>query len=581
MLKQELKKTVEKAVKKLQKERKLPQFNIEDISFERPTSSEHGDWSTNVALVIAKKVNGNPRKVAEQIVSLCKVKGIEKCEVAGPGFINFFVSQEYLQKELLEIIKKKDAYGTNKEERGKKVMVEFTDPNPFKEFHVGHLYSNIVGEALCKLFEAKGSLVKRVNYQGDVGMHVAKAIFGMQQKMKVENISIKELEKKSLGERIKFMGQAYAHGDAAFENGEQSKKEIIELNKKIFALDPEIKSLYEKGRKWSLDYFEEIYKLWGTKFDFYYFERDVAKAGEKLVKENIDTGVFRESRGAVIFPGEKYGLHDRVFINSQGLPTYEAKELGLAPRKYKDFKYDLSIILTGNEITEYFKVLLVALKEVNPDLGNKTRHLSHGMVRLSTGKMSSRTGTIIPAKELLAGVNARVVKLMESSGSEIAEKDRENAVKAIALGAVKYSLLKVRLGKDIIFDFDKSLSIQGNSGPYLQYTYARCKSILRKAKASTKQRNFKDISKEELDILRLLMRFPEQVKEAAERFSPNLVCSYVFALAQAYNLFYNTKPVLQAETKEAKEFRLLLTAATAQVIKNSLSLLGIKTLERM
>lgn len=580
-MRKELKNTVEKAIKKLQKQGELSQFDIEDILFERPTSSEHGDWSTNIALIIAKKVNGNPRKIAEQIVLLCKAKDVEKCEVAGPGFINFFISPQYFQKELAQILKQKDSYGMNKEEKGKKVMIEFTDPNPFKEFHIGHLYSNIVGESLSRLFEANGSLVKRANYQGDVGMHVAKAIFGMQQKMKAENMAIKELEKKSLGERIKFMGQAYAYGDAAFENNEQSKKEITELNKKIFALAPEIKNLYEKGRKWSLDYFEEIYKLWGTKFDFYYFEREVGKAGEKLVRENISNGVFQESEGAIIFPGEKYGFHDRVFINSQGLPTYEAKELGLAPRKYKDFKYDLSIIITGNEITEYFKVLLVALKEISPDLGNKTRHLSHGIVRLPTGKMSSRTGTVISAEKLLDEVSSRVLKLMESLGNEIAEGDRENTVKAIALGAVKYSLLRVSLGKDIVFDFDKSLSIQGNSGPYIQYTYARCKSILRKAKVPTKQQNFKGISKEELDIIRLLIHFPEQIKEAAERFSPNLLCSFVFTLAQAYNSFYNTKPVLQAETEEAKEFRLVLTSATAQVIKNCLSLLGITVLERM
>ena len=275
-----------------------------------------------------------------------------------------------------------------------------------------------------------------------------------------------------------------------------------------------------------------------------------------------------------------------MFINSLGLPTYEAKELGLAPTKYKDFKYDLSVIITGNEIIDYFKVLLAALKELKPSLAEKTRHLSHGMVRLPEGKMSSRTGNIIMGESLVDEMKARVTKVMDTLGNEIPEEDREKTAEVIAQGAVKYSLLRVGLGKDIIFDFDKSLSLEGESGPYLQYTYARCKSILRKTNKtklglSRTKLGLVKLSIEEMALLRLLYRFEEVAQEAAEKFSPNLVCGFVFDLAQRYNLFYNTASVLKAETKELKEFRLVLTAAVAQVLKNGLLLLGIKTLERM
>ncbi|OHA68594.1 MAG: arginine--tRNA ligase, partial [Candidatus Wildermuthbacteria bacterium RIFCSPHIGHO2_02_FULL_48_16] len=522
----------------------------ERVVLEHPANSEHGDYSTNIALVLAKKLNKDPREVAEEILSKVKSqksKVFDSVQVAGPGFINFFLSQNYLMGEMGEVQKKKEKYGTSVSSKGKKVMVEFTDPNPFKEFHIGHLYSNIVGESLSRVFESQGALVKRANYQGDVGMHVAKAVWGMKKKMEADKLSLAGLAKKSLEERVKFLGQSYALGADAFERDESAKKEIGELNRKIFALDKEIKELYLKGRKWSLDYFEKIYKRLGTKFNYYYFESKVGKVGLETVKEGLKKGIFEESQGAVIFPGEKYGLHSRVFINSQGLPTYEAKELGLAPTKYKDFKYDTSVIVTGNEIIGYFKVLIQALKLLSPEIGNKTFHVSHGMVRLPEGKMSSRTGKILAGDELIDQVQGKVLERMKTSGSEVPQKEWEKAAEKIALAAIKYSLLRVTPGKDIIFDIDTSLSLEGDSGPYLQYTYARAKSILRKAKLSdTKFPKLREtkFEKEEMDVLRYIYKFPEVAAEAARLFSPNIVAQFAVELAQKYNVFYNKLPVL-------------------------------------
>ena len=550
------------------------------ITFSHPENAEHGDYSTNVALVLGQQVKKNPREVAEGLKESIKLAdNIEKVEVAGPGFLNFFLNQDYLIGELKEILKKKEKYGKSTTFK-KKVMIEFTDPNPFKEFHIGHLYSNTVGESLSRLLEAQGAKVRRVNYQGDTGLHVAKAVWGMQQGLLQQNLSVKDLEKKDLAERIQFLGQAYVAGDQAFETG-SAKEDIEALNVKLFAKDKEVKDLYEKGRKWSLEYFERIYKRLGTTFEGYYFESEVGKVGEQLVEEGLKKGIFEESQGAVIFPGEKHGLHNRVFLTSKGLPTYETKEMGLAPTKYKDFKYDLSLIITGNEITDYFKVLLAALKEMYPELAEKTKHLSHGMVRLPEGKMSSRTGNVVTGEQLIEEVKDRVRKVMESSGSEIPQKEQEEATEAIAVGAIKYSLLRVSLGKDIAFDFEKSLNFTGESGPYLQYTYARCKSILRKSKTKGLGKPGSEVLPEELALLRLFYRFREVAKDSSQSFSPNLVCSFVFDVAQAYNNFYNTHKVLQAATKEEQQFRLALTAATAQIIQNSLNLLGIKTLERM
>ncbi len=589
MIKDDIENLIQKACQDLQ-------FSVGEISLEHPESMEHGDYSTNVALILAKQLGKNPREIAESIVEtinykLKTINFVEKIEVAGQGFINFFLSKEYLLQELKRIAgagaRLRAAAGGASAWRGKKVVVEFTDPNPFKEFHVGHLYSNIVGEAISRLFEVLGAKVRRANYQGDVGMHVAKAIWGMQQKMKEENISLQELEKKSLHERIEFLSQSYVRGAAAFEKNEEIKKEITELNAKIFAKDKSIQTLYQKGKKWSLDYFETIYRRLGTKFDSYYFESNTAKIGEKIVAEGFEKGIFEKSEGAIIFKGESRGLHSRVFINSQGLPTYEAKELGLALLKYRDFKFDLSLTITGNEVNDYFKVLLYVIELLYPEIGKKMRHIGHGMVRLPEGKMSSRTGNVIAGENLLDEVKSLVLKIMDASGSEVPKNDRKKIAEQITIGAVKYSFLRVSLGKDIIFDFEKSLNLQGDSGPYLQYTYARCQSILRKAKIAgprnlvSSHLETKFLSKEEMAVLRIFPRFSEIVQEAGEKFSPSLVCNFAFELAQKYNAFYSTNQVLQAETKELKEFRLALTAATAQIIKNSLFLLGIQSPKKM
>ncbi|OHA63743.1 MAG: arginine--tRNA ligase [Candidatus Wildermuthbacteria bacterium RIFCSPHIGHO2_01_FULL_48_27b] len=579
MVREELEKIIQKALRDAGFEAR------EKISLEHPEKEDHGDYATPVALQLAKQLARNPREVSELIVSAISKQQsaiLDRVEVAGPGFINLYISKSYLLSELARVFKEGDDFGKSASLKGKKVMLEFTDPNPFKEFHIGHLYTNTVGESLSRMLQANGANAKRANYQGDVGMHVAKAIWGMKQ------LSHKMPKgSDSLSAKARWLGICYAAGVAGEDKG---KEELQRINKAVYeGSDKEINKLYKIGRKWSLEYFEAIYKRLGTKFDFYYFESEVGKVGVKLVQENLKKGVFEESEGAIIFPGEKYGLHNRVFINSQGLPTYEAKELGLAPTKYKDFRYDLSVVITGNEVSDYFKVLLAALKQINLELAGKTKHIGHGMVRLPEGKMSSRTGNVITAEELLEEVKKRARVIAESSGSEITDKEKGKILEMVTVGAIKYAFLRVGIGKDLIFDFEKSLSLEGDSGPYLQYTYARCKSILRKAqkirsaswRTKFEIRNSAELAKEELAVLRWLYRFPEVVTEAAEKFSPNLICNFVFELAQRYNHFYSTYSVLQAETEEQKQFRLLLTFATAQVIKNSLNLLGIKAPGKM
>ncbi len=514
------------------------------VHLEHPELPEHGDFSTNIALATKTNAKDLAAKIAGDM--------IERVEVAGPGFINIWLKQEFLLSSL--------DHSTDHETSlsGKNIMVEFTDPNPFKEFHIGHLYSNIVGESICRLLESQGALVWRVCYQGDIGLHVAKSIWGMQ----ALSSQLPD-ESASLSSKAAFLGQAYAYGATKYEEDETSKQEINVLNKRIYDQDPAVLELYKNGKRWSLEYFDGIYARLGTSFKKLYFESEVGPIGLQFVKDNLEKGIFKESNGAVVFPGEDYGLHTRVFINSLGLPTYEAKELGLAPTKYKDFAYDLSVIITGNEVNDYFKVLLKALEQIEPKLAAITKHLSHGMVRLPSGKMSSRTGKVLTGEWLMDEAKKHALGLNQDE--MVAEK--------VGLAAIKYALLKSSLGIDVEFDFDESVSFNGNSGPYLQYTYARTQSLLRKDDGTRGETEA--LNPEEVSILRFIYRYPEVVAEAAARYAPNLVTNFLYELAQRFNTFYNKHQIL------GNELRLSLTKSTGEVLQSGLDLLGIVALEQM
>ncbi len=605
---------------------------------------QHGEYTTNVAMRLSKQLKKSPMEIALQVkealdkrklkfdhnnqdqkMSKQHQKGadekgvidslqdidniwssIDRVEIAPPGFINVFLTESALSTQVVSVIKDAERYGTAKTDKvsAKKIVIEYTDPNPFKEFHIGHLISNVTGEALARLKEASGAVVWRADYFGDVGTHVAKSVWGLQKKMSEDHISLSDLEKKPLIERVNYMGQGYALGTQEFEKSDDAKAEIGRLNTVLYVVaqkmwekegrkaainynteskvtDQEVLSaydLYVTGRKWSLEYFETIYKRLGTKFDGYYPESMVGEVGYQYVIDNIGKA-FERSEGAVVFRGEKVGLHTRVFINKHNLPTYEAKELGLAPTKYKDFPYDESIIVVGKEIKEYFAVLVAALTEINPKLGKVTQPIFTGMVNLPEGKMSSRFGNVVTVIGLMDRLKDAVTKKIQDF--DYSDDQKAEIAEKVAVAALKYWMLRVSLPSDIAFDFDKSLSFDGDSGPYLLYTYTRCKSVLRKAEGSRADpmRGEVKLNAEEHELSRLISFFPQYVAQAATELAPNVLCTYLFQLAQAFNLFYQKHPILDAQ--EAKGWRLTLTAATAQVLHNGLYFLGISTVERM
>jgi arginyl-tRNA synthetase len=571
MILQTIRQTIEKALR----EAGLPATSF---ALEHPRDMGHGDYATNAALVLAKSMGENPQALAERIAAKITELGggdIESAEAAGPGFINIRLSRAALARNMGEILEQGDAYGKSALLKGQKTIIEYTDANPFKELHIGHLMSNTIGESLSRILAAHGAEVKRANYEGDVGMHVAKAVWGILKKKD-------ELPKETgaLGEKTAFLGKCYALGAAAFEDAPQAKEEIVALNKKIYErTDKEVNKLYDMGRAWSLASFEELYKRLGTTFDFYFFESEVWQGGRELVEAHIADGVFEKSDGAIVYKGENEGLHTRVFINAQGLPTYEAKDLRLAHYKYEKYRYDASFIVTASEVTDYFKVVLAALGKISPALAAKTRHIPHGFLRLPTGKMSSRTGNVITGEGLLNEVKERISSVMHVPEG-VAAGELEHTKDAVAVGALKYAILKQAMGQDIIFDFDATISFEGDSGPYLQYTYARARAVCRKARELGIKASLAHPVPEPPLVERLLHRLPEAMERAGREYAPHHIVHALLAIAGSYNSLY-------AGTKFAEEgnadspYYVALSEAVAQVLKTGLWLLGIEAPERM
>lgn len=561
MIKEEIQKILQKALK----------GGLEGVSVEETDNKDFGDYFTNAALVLAKKSGKNPREVADDLVKNIKSDIFEKVEIAGPGFINFFVKDKIYTDYLKKIDKN---IGKVNVLKNKKIILDYTDPNPFKEFHIGHLMSNAIGESLSRIFEFEGARVKRVCYSGDVGIHVAKAMWGI-----LKNKDSFPKDSDSLSLKMKFLSSAYASGAEAYEKDENAKKEIVSLNKKIFEKsDKEVNRYYDKGKKWSLEHFNELYIKLDTKFDYFIFESEVFGLGKRIVETGLDKGIFEKSEGAVVFKGEKCGLHTRVFINSEGLPTYEAKDLALAEIKYKKYKYDQSFVITGNEVNDYFRVMLCAMKETNEKLAKMTNHIGHGMLRLPEGKMSSRTGKVITGESLIEKVEELVREKIK--GRELSEKEKSEIIQSVAIGAVRYSVLRQSIGSDIIYDFDKSISFEGDSGPYLQYAYTRAVSVLNKAKEEGIKPSFKKVPDKVAELEKAMYGFEDAVLRAGSNYEPHHIVLYLTGLAGMFNSYYAKNKIVD-KNDEMSSYKVALTQVFALIVKNGLWLLGIKTLNKM
>jgi len=571
---------MEKEIKNLIKDAlKNLTIEVSDIVLEHPEDLKNGDYSTNVALAIAKSIERNPKELAEKIVveinRLNVDKNIEKVEVAGNGFINFYLSRKFFTKSIEEILNKVENFGKNNLLEGKKIMVEYTQPNPFKPFHIGHLMSNAIGESISRLVEFSGAETMRANYQGDIGLHIAKAMYGL---LEDEKLQSKDGDHNLQASNI---GKAYVLGAKGYENDENIKKEINEINKKIYTRsDEKINEIYEWGFKATMEAFEDLYKMLGTKFQFYFLESVMAPIGEEIVRANIGN-VFEESDGAIVFKADKYDpkLHTRVFITSQGLPTYETKELGLTEEKFKTYpEMDLSIVVTASEQMDYMRVVAKAISVIHPEYKNKMKHITHGMMRFASGKMGSRKGNVVTGESLIESAREAISQKMKDR--DLLKEEKEKIISDVGVSAIKYSVLKQSIGGDIIYDFEKSISFEGDSGPYLQYSYARANSVLEKAQKENILPDFAMVPKEIFEVEKLLYKFPEIVLKSAKEHEPHYIANYLIELARSYNSFYGNIVIVNKDDKTSS-YKVALTYAFTFVMKTGLHLLGIVAPKKM
>ena len=540
-----------------------------EVELQLPTVASYGDYTTNVAMKLAKDLKKNPVEIADMIVKqFPKTSLIKKITVVKPGFINFEVDDNYFYMNSLKLLDKVE-YLPHHLGSEKKIMVEFAHPNTHKLFHIGHLRNISTGESIVRILEASGNKIVRSNYQGDVGLHIAKCLYGI----KKEAAKMKGL--KNLQEKIEFIGKMYSKGTKAYEDDPTAKVEILTINKMIYDQSPEIMPLWTETRQWSLDYYNEVYKRVYSHFDRLYFESELPKRGMEIVSEALKKGILEKSQGAIVFNGKKCGLDTRVFVNSLGFPTYEGKEPALAEKEFADFGLlDKCIHVVTPEQTSFFKVTFKVEELLDEKkYKNKQYHLIYEWVKLKEGKMSSREGNIIEGNWLIDETKKKILKNFKCD---------EATAEILAIASVKYSFLKNSTQTIIHFDIDESIATDGNSAPYLIYTYVRSQSILRKEPMPdmTSSKNNCVFNDDENKLLRTLYQYQEIVKKAAVELSPNVIANYLYELASQFNLFYQKNPILKAEG-DIKKQRLLITALTAKIIKEGLYLLGIKTVEKM
>lgn len=540
-----------------------------EVNLEHPDDTSFGDFSTNVAMSLAKSANKNPKFLAEDIkVKIPESEWIERVEVAGPGFINFFLSKKFF-KESFSLMG--EGFGRLDIYKDKKILVEHSSPNLFKPFHIGHMMNNSVGESLVRLAEFSGGNVVRMSFPSDISLGVAKAVWELKKRGGSKYLSEQKTDLN--GAIMTILGDSYVAGTKAFEESEEVQKEVREVYKKIVQdSSSEEFEIYNTGKNLNLSYFEHVTHRLGSRFDSLVFESEAGEVGEKIVKENTPK-VFSESEGAIVYEGEKFGLHTRVFINKEGFPTYEAKDIGLLSLKFSNFHPDISLFVTDHQQSSHFDVVLSAAMQINPDWNNKSKHISHGRMSFKGEKMSSRLGGVPVATEILNTVRDEVIERMKDKDLILADK--------VAISAIKFTILKTEAGKNINFDPETSLSFEGDSGPYVQYTFARCNSLLEKAKEEGLKFDENSINISETSSLeKILYRFPEIVERSVSLWAPHHVANYLLEISRAFNSWYGNTKILDKENPNAS-FNLNLVKKTSFVIKNGLYILGIDAPERM
>ncbi len=531
-------------------------FDVDtDVVLTRP-DVQFGDYATNVALQIAKPLGKNPRDIAEAIAT--ELRGHEdfaEVTIAGPGFINIRLNNS----ALLGLTKSEP----QPSRAGQTIVIETNNPNPFKPMHIGHAYNAVLADTMANLLAVSGATVKRVSYHGDVGAHVGKSMWAI---LKYCDGDASKLDMIAEGERNDFMGKMYAEGAQAAKEDEAVKKEVDELAKQSFTRTDELYlKVYDTIFDWSFRQLDQtVARLGNVPIERRYFESEADPIGVQTVRDNVP-GVFQESEGALVFEGSKYGAFDNAFVASSGQGLYAARDLGLIQLKSKDFPtMDESIIVTGGEQAAYFKGVIAAAELALPELKDKIKNYPTGLVKLSTGKMSSRTGDVVTIEWLFDEFGKAIV----ARGGEANDK--------IVAGALRYQFLKVKIGGDVIFNVNEAVSLTGNTGSYLQYAHARARSILEKTTVDVVMPS--EMRDEDYTLVRKLGEYAEIVQVATSQLEPHHICTYLFELAQEFNRYYEKNQVVGSDVEA---HRASIVALYADTLRAGLMILGIHAPEKM
>jgi arginyl-tRNA synthetase len=579
-----LKENIRKAVKSIY------DVELEDIPLEHPENSDFGDYSTSAALALAGRLKRIPLEIAKELVfeiesyKMCFNTGydsypiLSSIEAVAPGFINFRISDYWLKDQLVEILNKEDSYGSSRRGCGKMILIEFSQPNPNKPMHIGHSRNNFLGSSLSRIFEFNGFNVVRMNYMNDWGTHICKSML-----MYKKFGEGKEPDKKS----DHFVGDFYRMYEKEHEkNPEVLDEELADMFKKMESGDKDTLDLWKKITGWVYEGWKTTYRNENVRFDTWEYQSNYTKAGKEIVDMALEKGIARKDpSGAVIADFEKYKLPDKVLLRSDGTSIYITQDTQLARDNYEKYNFEKRVYVVDKRQSDYFKQLFKLLKLLGFKWADKLFHLSYGWVSMPEGAMSSREGNVVDADSVFKKIVNLEEEEMENSLKEIT--DIEKTGKKVALGAYRYGMLKVDPKQDIVFDFDNLTRFEGNTGPYLMYTYARAMSIMEKAGVEIDPKDYSfeffeetELNEREKTLLREFYKFPESVISSADNFSPHIIANFLYDIAQKFNAFYGEVPVLNAD-EHLKDFRIVLVYCYSRIIKNGLKLLGIDVVEKM
>ncbi len=513
------------------------------------------------------------------------------------GFLNISLSNVYWNEVFAEAFRNED-FG-QLSATGKTIMVEFSSPNTNKPLHLGHVRNNLLGWSVSRLLEANGHKVLKVNLVNDRGIHICKSMLAWLKTANGETpetsgkkgdhlvgdcyVAFNDIYKKEVEELV-----AGGMSKEEAEKNAPSLKEAQEMLLKWEQGDPEVRALWEKMNSWVYDGFNKTYADLGISFDRIYYESQTYLLGKALVQKGLEMGVFeRHEDGSVWCDLTADGLDQKLLLRSDGTSVYMTQDLGTAERRFEEYSLDELIYVVGNEQNYHFQVLKLILKKLGFDWSDNIYHLSYGMVELPEGKMKSREGTVVDADDLLEKMynTAKETSLELGKLDDMSEAEQDELFRMLSLGALKYFIIKVDPRKTMLFDPKESIDFNGNTGPFIQYTHARIKSILRKAQAQgidwTSVSENVELNPKEVRIIKILNNFPNKIAEAGEAHSPAIVANYAYELAKEFNQYYHDTPILREENKAVLAFRLQLIELIARVLTKAMDILGIKLPERM